>query len=833
MIQASEATSTRLAASAYNGLGFSTVPVRNDKLPTCAWKQFQNAIPTAAEHLSLFVNGHYGVGVITGQVSGNLEAIDIDVKYDLTGSLMADFTAAIKDHSSDLFAKLVIAKTVNNGFHAIYRCSSISGNKKLAQRPATATEADEGDKVKALIEIRGEGGYIVAAPTPGYSFVKGDLSTVQEITPDERSLLFAIARSFDQMPAKLEDPRDEHASGTSLSPGMDYNQKADVPSLLQSRGWTITSRQGDRIYFKRPGVTSSKVSANYHEGLKCLYVFSTSTEFESEKGYSPVAVYAQLEHGGDFKAAFRELYAKGYGERRGVGSEPQSENLVAWHEAMPENLPDELLPVPAFDGKLLPEALREFVTDTADRMRAPDEFIAGAVIVGAASIIGNTIQIAPKRLDTDWIVTPNLWGAAIARPGKNKTATLEKGLAPLKKREEAARAAYDEQLKDFGFTKLTREANLDSLKGKLKEAAKKGQKLDSLKTEYDLLASEAEPTPQTYIINDVTVEKLAVLLQRNPRGFLYLRDELTGLLRSLDREDNSENKAFLLETWNGSGSRNSDRIARGETRVKNMTLSLFGGVQPGAYAAYLRSAIGGGQYDDGFAQRMQIAFYPDFKKWELVDRKPNYAAIDLANKCFAKLDALCAHSDSSVVLTFDEEAQQFFYEWWTDLEQAIEDGEFGHPALESHFAKYRSLMPSLALIFHLFDVISTANSLRADAVSPVSLDAAEKAAAWCQLLGEHAKRIYGLALRQETTQAKTIIQKIKTGKLGSQFTARDIYRNGWTGLQTSIDCSAPLQMLCDYGYLFPLSVKTTEKGGQPTTSYVAHPSLHSPEESQS
>jgi putative DNA primase/helicase len=100
-----------------------------------------------------------------------------------------------------------------------------------------------------------------------------------------------------------------------------------------------------------------------------------------------------------------------------------------------------------------------------------------------------------------------------------------------------------------------------------------------------------------------------------------------------------------------------------------------------------------------------------------------------------------------------------------------------------------------------------------------------KAAAWCGLLAEHARRIYGIAIRQETTQARTILQKIKKGKLKGQFTARDIYRNQWTGLQTSEECQKPLQLLTDYGYLRPLSVSTTDKGGKPTIAYIVHPSL--------
>ena len=85
------------------------------------------------------------------------------------------------------------------------------------------------------------------------------------------------------------------------------------------------------------------------------------------------------------------------------------------------------------------------------------------------------------------------------------------------------------------------------------------------------------------------------------------------------------------------------------------------------------------------------------------------------------------------------------------------------PALIAHFAKYRSLMPSLALIFHLFDLV--ARNEQPNERTAVSFDATQTAAAWCELLAAHARRIYSIATRPETAKAKTVLQKIKTGKL--------------------------------------------------------------------
>lgn len=495
----------------------------------------------------------------------------------------------------------------------------------------------------------------------------------------------------------------------------------------------------------------------------------------------------------------------------------QTNGDAATENDLPERLPVELLPV----------AVRDFAHDVATRMQCPLEFVAASIIVGAASIIGNRIRVAPKQKD-DWTVTPNLWGAIVATPGKLKTPALMSGLEPVKQRERLARDDYREQAKEFEFLRLEREAQREAVKAKVKEAARKGEPTATFQTEFERFAELDQPTAKNYIVNDATVEKLGVLLNRNPRGLLLFRDELIGFLRSLDKEENASARAFFLECWNGYGEYTFDRIGRGDTRIENLTLSILGGIQPGVLSGYLRGAIAGGEFDDGLMQRLQIAFYPDATAWQLVDRAPDATATALAFQCFARLDELdtgktADGNDKPLILRFDAAAQKLFYEWWTELEKSFEAGEVEHSALIAHFAKYRSLMPSLALIFHLFDVVG--NNEQINEQTAISFDAAETTAAWCELLAAHARRIYGIATRPETSRAKTVLQKIRSGKLKPQFTARDIYQKGWAGLQSSDDCARPLQLLVDYGYLHVLPSPPNADGGRPTKTYLAHSSL--------
>ncbi len=63
--------------------------------------------------------------------------------------------------------------------------------------------------------------------------------------------------------------------------------------------------------------------------------------------------------------------------------------------------PARLLPVPAFDPDLLPEALRPWAVDIAERMQCPLDFVAVAAMVVIAAVVGRRITEAEliKLLD--------------------------------------------------------------------------------------------------------------------------------------------------------------------------------------------------------------------------------------------------------------------------------------------------------------------------------------------------------------------------------------------------------------------------------------------------
>ena len=298
-------------AKEYLKLQLSVIPTKEDKRPTIAWATYQSQRIEEKEVESVFTGASIrGLGIVCGAVSGNLEVIDVDCKYDSTGSLWEELSSVIESNLPNLYKSLVIAQTKNKGYHIYYRCSSIAGNN-----PNLAKNKNK----EVLIETRGEGGYIIAPPTPDYKYIQGEPSTIPTISVEDRASLFRIARSFneveEQAPREIVSIKKSLYDFSGLSPWKDYDERGDVIELLQSKGWKVVSQRGERIHLLRPNAKDSATSGNFHTGLRVLKIFSTSSEqFSPDRGYSPSQVFTILECNGDSKLAYRKLLDLGYGE---------------------------------------------------------------------------------------------------------------------------------------------------------------------------------------------------------------------------------------------------------------------------------------------------------------------------------------------------------------------------------------------------------------------------------------------------------------------------------------------------------------------------------------
>jgi len=389
----------------------------------------------------------------------------------------------------------------------------------------------------------------------------------------------------------------------------------------------------------------------------------------------------------------------------------------------PEPIQQTLLPVIGLPKGNIPDAYRDWVCDIAHRMQCPVDYIAVALIVVTASIIGAGCGIKPKQKD-DWLVIPNLWGGIVGRPGKMKTPAVSEVMQPLGKLEADAKQAFDLSMATYQAELEDYKAEKEALKSAMLNTKKQALqnklvKLDSLALKNRLLQllEPKKPIWKRYKTNDATIEKLSELLADNLRGLLIYRDELIGLLSTWDQEGREGDRAFFLEAWNGYGSLTTDRIGRGTVHTENLCLSIFGNTQPAKLIQYLHHAMRG-MDNDGLLQRFQLLIYPDdLPAWKLIDREPNELAKEqvfnilqnLSTMDFTKYGAIKEAKDRFPYFRFDDDAQDLFFHWLKELEQTILESD-DQPIVIEHLSKYRSLVPSLALVFHLIEVANGATN---------------------------------------------------------------------------------------------------------------------------
>lgn len=300
-------------ALALRAQGVATIPVKPDKRPLVPWKKYMTELPTEKELATWYAKPDMALGL----VAGTIQAIDFDEKY--AKGILERFAKRAEEFGLDhLLGELVRQRTKNGGFHLVFRCDGKPlGNEKLASRLPTAQENASDPNVSefVMIETRGAGGYFVIAPSPGYALEQGDWTAIPLISTDDRDALLNLARTFDEVRGRevvVPDVATKPPSGYDISPGDDYDQRADLPSLLKRHGWKPTS--DSNRYWIRPG-KERDAGATWNIIPGRFYVFTTSTKFEPEHVYKPWHVYAILECGGDFSAAARELQRQGFGRR--------------------------------------------------------------------------------------------------------------------------------------------------------------------------------------------------------------------------------------------------------------------------------------------------------------------------------------------------------------------------------------------------------------------------------------------------------------------------------------------------------------------------------------
>lgn len=314
------------ALSAYDaGLCVVRAHADGSKRPFGDWKQYQSARPPREQVEAWFAGGHPAMGAICGAVSGDLEMLELEGRF-VERFSTKDFATRCRVAGIELTLRRLVngmlTLSPSDGRHFVYRVvgAPVDGNTKLATDAQSLT----------LIETRGEGGFIMLAPSHGtahpsgrpWRVQHGGYATIPTITAEERDALFAVARSYDEAPTPRPAPavapaqwiahrRATVAVGESWMDAV-VDHLADtweMQALLEQYGWMYcyTDRHG-RHLMSRPGKDDDGVGGSINTSDR-FHPFSSSTPFPGASAsqrsptFDRLDVIATYEHGGDRQAA--------------------------------------------------------------------------------------------------------------------------------------------------------------------------------------------------------------------------------------------------------------------------------------------------------------------------------------------------------------------------------------------------------------------------------------------------------------------------------------------------------------------------------------------------
>jgi putative DNA primase/helicase len=494
----------------------------------------------------------------------------------------------------------------------------------------------------------------------------------------------------------------------------------------------------------------------------------------------------------------------------------------AWMVPVPINTG--LPAVPSFSEDFLPESIRPWVVDVSERMSVPLDFAGTCCLVVLAGSIGRRIFVYPKAKDKEWKESIALSGGVVSPSGTLKTPTWKIFINLLVELEMDWRKEYATETSEYSAAVKQAE-----------EITERNEKVKAGGAQELLPPVPDEPVLRRILVNDATPEAAHVVMQDNPEGILYYRDELSSWVKELDKKGYEIARGLFLAAMNGNDAYGMDRIERGSVHAF-MCASVFGGFQPKMFQDFLNNT---NNIADGMIPRFTFLIWPDERRSETVDRQADDNAKLQFRMVVRKLTSL---KTNAVWMHFSPKAQDIFNEWWERLNDQI--SRELDPGKQSHLSKYRGALPKIAALLQIVDVVASGANIRN--VTPVvnleTGETTEEITYGREIAGEHLidvehlqqaikllgyleahmHRIYGCILSPVQAAEKALVDRIADRSLTGSFTARDIFRRRWSGIKYQDTIELALENLQDKHWVRIVRAEPG-LGGRPTMRWEVNP----------
>ena len=713
--------------------GFSLLTVGVDKIPNFPWKKYQTEPPKKDEFEKnynysggLFKKGGEeiepttGVGIITGY--DNLEVIDIDLKVFKTLKEQTDFWKEyinfLSDNIIDFKDKFVIYKTINGGYHILYKCQKVGGNVKLAKLKGHN---------EAIIETRGVGGYVFIYEKQES---KKSYFELQEISEAEREVIFGVSKFYNYIEEvdKIipDEIRQNEYDGGKVSVWDDYNAKTNIFDVIDGE-FDIVKTLSDKYIIRRNGATSPH-SGYVYKDSGCMYLFSTGTIYPNEKLISPFSAYTIKFHNNNYSNSAKELYKKGFGSR-----------IVKQVEALQSPAPK--LKDVGFPVDIFPNEIQNYILECNRTLDHSIDYMGCSFLWVLSVIIGNSIKIKVKN---GWLEPATVWFVVVGKAGIGKTPSINSIVKPLERENNREIKKYaKEQEKYHEYREL-----------------EKNEKQNSEKVK--------RPIKTQFIADDITLEALVEMHSENKNAVAVFKDELAGWIKDMNKYRTGSDLEFWLSSWSAKSVSHNRKTAK-SSFIESPCISVIGGIQPGVFDSFYTEE----NKDNGFIDRMLLC-YPDLMVDEWNDDEMDIDMLTYYSDYI--IGFFRSVKDSIVRLNTEDDIDPHISEMTPEAKMqwkrifnkitAMQNDETENEYMKSMLPKQKSYIPRFALI------INTLNSYHhqktdISTITEESILAAERLSDYFIYM---AKKI-----KVDSAESKLIKKTIAVSKSDKKETVQAIY----------------------------------------------------------
>lgn len=788
---------TLASALNYARLGLRVIPIApGEKYPKgiTNWQTKATNDPTIIT--DWYNNEHktWGVGIATGKTAtGNhIFVLDIDEHnpHESGSETLLDLEV---EHGQ--LPPTVTVHTPSGGRHLYYRSPKEIRN-------------DAGKRLGKGLDIRGEGGQVLAPPTQH---------------PDGGNYIEDLEHGFDTKPAQAPDwlihlltyePKhiDHHKPATDTfltgdAPSDRYNQQTNWHDLLTEDGWTYSHQDQQGIqYWTRPGKTKGISASIGHAGGDHLIIFSSNAP-APEGGYSRFGYYAATRHQGNWKHATQAFLAT---NKTSYTAPAAPTNPTDWPEPLPII---NQIPTPNFPLHTLPTWITNHINQTAENLQLnPD--LPAQLALGALSVtaLGNT-HVHYNR--DNWTQPLNLYITIACPPSTGKSPAKAAIFKPLEELEQHRTQEARKQLMLHDSQRKILEKQKQELEAKAaKDTASAFIELHQIISD---LTELKQPANGRILVDDCTPEALGQIMH-NAGGHIAIVTAEGGIFEQMIGvyNDNGSNLNIYLESWGG-GKYTIDRITRDPLIIPNANLVIVATIQPAVL-----DQLGANQQLNrrGIPQRFLFTMPPsnvgNRNRHRTTQTNPTIQTtyhntiINLANQL---------HTNPTT-LQLEGQAADIFAQWDQQLENQL--GEDKELNTEAEWAgKLRASTIRIAALLQLAWHPNTPQTHINTTAITQAIQIAEYYITHLKALKER------WGIDQANTTALTIANLLIKHNLDT-FTARDIMRTNGRLFKTVDEMWTPIQRLIERDWIRPVeegNTQLTAGRGKPSPRFAINPHL--------